>query len=179
LIIIIQSTMGVLNGTNSLESLFIKEDGVATETSIAQSKTEASVYHIYKAAQETSLLKTIKLNREEHIDYVLKGLKGLEKYFVGLDASKPWLCYWMLHSLDLLGHKIDKNLIKGGAILGLSQVTSVSLEIVVFYYAKQLLDSVGPKYMMITGQLASIIRVGLYGFLSTQLKPWMALPIEM
>ncbi|CAJ0831629.1 7100_t:CDS:2 [Entrophospora sp. SA101] len=65
------------------------------------------------------------------------------------------------------------------AILGLSQVTSVSLEIVVFYYAKQLLDSVGPKYMMITGQLASIIRVGLYGFLSTQLKPWMALPIEM
>ncbi|CAJ0843315.1 3726_t:CDS:2 [Entrophospora sp. SA101] len=171
--------MGVLNGTNSLESLFIKEDGVATETSIAQSKTEASVYHIYKAAQETSLLKTIKLNREEHIDYVLKGLKGLEKYFVGLDASKPWLCYWMLHSLDLLGHKIDKNLIKGGAILGLSQVTSVSLEIVVFYYAKQLLDSVGPKYMMITGQLASIIRVGLYGFLSTQLKPWMALPIEM
>nr|CAG8652593.1 303_t:CDS:10 [Entrophospora candida] len=101
--------MGILNGTNSLENLFIKDDGVATETSIAQSKTEASVYHIYKAAQETNLLKT-----EEHINYVLKGLKGLEKYFVGLDASKPWLCYWMLHSLDLLGHKIDKNLIKGG-----------------------------------------------------------------
>ncbi|CAJ0745158.1 5940_t:CDS:2 [Entrophospora sp. SA101] len=74
---------------------------------------------------------------------------------------------------------LSENFGASGAILGLSQVTSVSLEIVVFYYAKQLLDSVGPKYMMITGQLASIIRVGLYGFLSTQLKPWMALPIEM
>ncbi|CAJ0638479.1 14344_t:CDS:2 [Entrophospora sp. SA101] len=74
---------------------------------------------------------------------------------------------------------LDDNYHYSKTILGLSQVTSVSLEIVVFYYAKQLLDSVGPKYMMITGQLASIIRVGLYGFLSTQLKPWMALPIEM
>nr|CAG8503531.1 9581_t:CDS:2 [Entrophospora candida] len=54
---------------------------------------------------------------------------------------------------------LDDNYHYSKTILGLSQVTSVSLEIVVFYYAKQLLDSVGPKYMMITGQLASIIRL--------------------
>nr|CAG8449224.1 11458_t:CDS:2 [Entrophospora candida] len=64
-----------------------------------------------------------------------------------------------LDDLDDNYHYSKKNFGANGAILGLSQVTSVSLEIVVFYYAKQLLDSVGPKYMMITGQLASIIRL--------------------
>ena len=31
-------------------------------------------------------------------------------YWAALDASKPWLCYWILHSLDLLGYKIPEKI---------------------------------------------------------------------
>lgn len=32
----------------------------------------------------------------------MKGLTHLGPGFICLDASRPWLCYWILHSLDLL-----------------------------------------------------------------------------
>lgn len=44
----------------------------------------------------------VRLMREKHIAYVLKGLRYLGPGFICLDASRPWLSYWMLHSLDLL-----------------------------------------------------------------------------
>ena len=34
--------------------------------------------------------------------YLRKGLRGLSGGYVALDASRPWLVYWILHSLDLL-----------------------------------------------------------------------------
>ena len=45
----------------------------------------------------------IRLMREWHVRYILKGLVQLSSGYSSLDASRPWLCYWMLHSLDLLG----------------------------------------------------------------------------
>jgi protein farnesyltransferase subunit beta len=43
-----------------------------------------------------------------HLQY-LKGATsdGLSKWFVSLDASKPWIVYWILHALDLLGERDD------------------------------------------------------------------------
>lgn len=38
------------------------------------------------------------------------GLDILPSAFVSLDANKPWLCYWLLHSLDLLGSPISSRL---------------------------------------------------------------------
>lgn len=32
----------------------------------------------------------------------MRGLRYLGPGFICLDASRPWLCYWMLHSIDLL-----------------------------------------------------------------------------
>jgi protein farnesyltransferase subunit beta len=44
----------------------------------------------------------LKLNREAHIQYLQKALRGLGGGWASLDASKPWLCYWITHSLELL-----------------------------------------------------------------------------
>ena len=67
--------------------------------------------HTYIHQHEAQVLKEagvfneedeVRLMREKHIAYVLKGLRYLGPGFICLDASRPWLCYWMLHSLDLL-----------------------------------------------------------------------------
>lgn len=44
----------------------------------------------------------IRLMRDLHAVYLKKGLLGLPGGFVSLDASRPWLCYWILHALYLL-----------------------------------------------------------------------------
>jgi len=42
------------------------------------------------------------LEREKHVAFLLRGLKRLSESYECLDASRPWLCYWILHSLSLL-----------------------------------------------------------------------------
>ncbi|CAM9224600.1 unnamed protein product [Phaeothamnion confervicola] len=45
----------------------------------------------------------ILLLRERHVAFLLRGLESLGSGYVSLDASRPWITYWILHSLDLLG----------------------------------------------------------------------------
>ncbi|XP_068336017.1 protein farnesyltransferase subunit beta-like isoform X1 [Pyrus communis] len=52
----------------------------------------------------------IELQRDSHIEYLTRGLIGLPSSFSVLDANRPWLCYWILHSLALLGESIDDEL---------------------------------------------------------------------
>ena len=42
------------------------------------------------------------LRRDAHAAYIQKGLTRLPAGFIGLDASRPWLLFWMTHSLALL-----------------------------------------------------------------------------
>lgn len=54
----------------------------------------------------------IKLNRRLHAAFLMRGLeRPLTSSFLGLDASRPWLCYWILHSLDLLGMRPNTTLL--------------------------------------------------------------------
>ena len=48
-------------------------------------------------------LSTAVLNRDAHIAYLHKSLRVLSAGHVVLDASRCWLCYWIVHSLALLG----------------------------------------------------------------------------
>jgi protein farnesyltransferase subunit beta len=41
----------------------------------------------------------------------------LPGYLVALDASQPWLCYWMLYSLDILGNELSQDLVEKYQIL--------------------------------------------------------------
>ncbi|KAI8814567.1 terpenoid cyclases/protein prenyltransferase alpha-alpha toroid [Cladochytrium replicatum] len=38
----------------------------------------------------------------------MKGLPGLREGFTGVDASKPWLIYWMLHALELMSVELSE-----------------------------------------------------------------------
>ena len=43
------------------------------------------------------------LLRDKHTAYLLAGISAaLPSGFVSLDASRPWICYWILHALHLL-----------------------------------------------------------------------------
>lgn len=48
----------------------------------------------------------MQLRRERHISYCRRGLGSLNVGFEVLDASRPWICYWNSHSLDLLGYSL-------------------------------------------------------------------------
>ncbi|KAL3624243.1 hypothetical protein CASFOL_033059 [Castilleja foliolosa] len=50
------------------------------------------------------------LRRENHIEYLTKSLKQLGPNFAVLDANRPWLCYWIIHSIALLGDCVDDKL---------------------------------------------------------------------
>ncbi len=45
----------------------------------------------------------IRLLRRSHADYLIHNFDELPAGFVSLDASRPWIIYWILHSLYLLG----------------------------------------------------------------------------
>lgn len=45
---------------------------------------------------------TATLRRDQTVNFLLRGLKNLSEGFECLDASRPWLVYWIIHSLELL-----------------------------------------------------------------------------
>ena len=44
----------------------------------------------------------LRLRREAHAKYAAGGLSLLPGGFVSLDASRPWIVFWIVHSLALL-----------------------------------------------------------------------------
>ncbi|PIM99780.1 Protein geranylgeranyltransferase Type I, beta subunit [Handroanthus impetiginosus] len=64
------------------------------------------VYRLPPHAQSVNF----ELRRENHIEYLTKSLKQLGPSFSVLDANRPWLCYWIMHSIALLGDCVDDEL---------------------------------------------------------------------
>ncbi|KAF9917037.1 hypothetical protein BX616_002092 [Lobosporangium transversale] len=102
--------MGVLNREHDIQSYGYKDDGFPTKTSEQQVETEESICNAYFAyTQESPIPKpiaSIELRKSRHVKFLLGALDRLASYWVALDAAKPWLCYWILHSLDILEYKI-------------------------------------------------------------------------
>lgn len=85
--------------------LRLKNDGIFTTTTNDQMNIEEIVDDDYYA-ERRALGKTappLVLDRERHVKYLRSGLKGLAESFRVLDASRPWLIYWITHALDLMG----------------------------------------------------------------------------
>uniref|UniRef100_A0A0E0JIF0 Protein farnesyltransferase subunit beta n=1 Tax=Oryza punctata TaxID=4537 RepID=A0A0E0JIF0_ORYPU len=83
-----------------------------TVTQVEQMKVEAKVADIYRvffgnAPNANSLM--LELWREQHVEYLTRGLKHLGPSFHVLDANRPWLCYWMIHALALLDETPDED----------------------------------------------------------------------
>mmetsp|Transcript_19002 Transcript_19002/g.42523 ORF Transcript_19002/g.42523 Transcript_19002/m.42523 type:complete len:422 (+) Transcript_19002:48-1313(+) len=79
--------------------------GPDTVTSRDQRKTENDVVTCFKTflSSEKAQTEGIMLNREQHKQWLERGLVSLSPNFAGLNASRPWFCFWISHALDLLG----------------------------------------------------------------------------
>lgn len=88
----------------SIDSQRYNDDDYPTASSEEQKKVEDSVDAFFKTSQAAVRLEEgcPRLQRERHVAYLMKGLSHLPKAYQDLDASRPWLCYWILHSLELL-----------------------------------------------------------------------------
>src|SRR4051812_27665701 len=48
------------------------------------------------------------LNRKAHAQFLNNGLGQLPSQFVAMDSSRPWLMYWSLMSMHLMGYDTQK-----------------------------------------------------------------------
>ncbi|KAJ3008162.1 hypothetical protein HKX48_008729 [Thoreauomyces humboldtii] len=87
----------------------VGDDGFPTETSDAQREVEESILELYEADIDDG---SLTLQRPLHKTYLMKHIHSLPGWFSSLDASKPWLVYWILHSLDLLSIPISQGIAK-------------------------------------------------------------------
>ena len=103
-----------------------------------QQKTEAKVATLFNAFLEEPL-SSISIFIEPTIEFLKKGIfRFLSSGYSSLDASRPWICYWILHALQILGyqcteseasHVVDflnrcKDLKRGGYAGGPGQVSN-------------------------------------------------------
>ncbi|XP_036398354.1 protein farnesyltransferase subunit beta-like [Megalops cyprinoides] len=87
-----------------------KDDNVKTVTSVEQKKVEDSIQEVLSAYQQNHKLPQPALLREQHYVYLKRGLRYLSDSYECLDASRPWLCYWILHSLELLDEPVPASI---------------------------------------------------------------------
>ena len=83
-----------------------RDDGLETISSLEQLKVEGTVSEFYKRIKGNKF----ELRRDLHIDYLKEGLVNLSQDFECLDASRPWLCYWIVHALSLFGYTLEQDL---------------------------------------------------------------------
>ncbi|KAJ1733083.1 CAAX farnesyltransferase (FTase) subunit beta [Coemansia biformis] len=89
-----------------------------TETSRKQVDVEDTIGRIYQrfvdpgtAAQGGVIDDSrYRLMRGKHEQFVRDALHGLSSEFAVLDASQPWLAFWCLNSLDMMGSEIGPQL---------------------------------------------------------------------
>ncbi|PTU24265.1 hypothetical protein P175DRAFT_0505943 [Aspergillus ochraceoroseus IBT 24754] len=88
-------------------------DALITETTEVQDETVNKCLPFLKgihANQQDPLNRhgVPPLKRDEHISYLYDSLEDYPASFVGLDASRPWMVYWALAGLCLLGEDVSK-----------------------------------------------------------------------
>ncbi len=71
-----------------------------------QREVEQNVFLLRQSREEASLELPLKLLREHHIAFLLRSLDYLPRGYESLSAARPWIMFWIVHSLDLLGARI-------------------------------------------------------------------------
>ena len=88
----------------------IPTDNVSTPTSDLQEETEDECLPFLLGAESTEVNNQglPVLNRERHIAFLKSFLDRHLPKFHGLDASRPWMFYWCLNGLALLGDDVSQ-----------------------------------------------------------------------
>ncbi|CAL8469676.1 g9217 [Coccomyxa elongata] len=80
------------------------EDGLRTPSSEAQHSLEQHLISILKdfdGSTADQVGSSLELVRPRHVEYLHEGLRE-RQHHIALGCSRPWLCYWITHSLALL-----------------------------------------------------------------------------
>lgn len=77
------------------------EEGLKTLTTLKQVEIEKNVLKAYRCN------KNLTLTRHKHVAFLKNSLIHLDESYECLDSSRPWLCYWILHSLQILGETLE------------------------------------------------------------------------
>ena len=84
-----------------------------TKTEKEQCRTETLVKKAYCEKLEKWGDMAVRLFKLEHKNYLIRRLVNLPETIEHLDASQPWLAYWMVHSLRLLWCELSDKLKDG------------------------------------------------------------------
>lgn len=89
-------------------------DSLETATSKVQDATVSECLPLLKAVGNPSRdpvdfnkFGLLSLHREDHVRFLHENLAPFPANFVGLDASRPWMVYWALTALYLLGEDVS------------------------------------------------------------------------
>jgi hypothetical protein len=82
-------------------------DGLSTETLKLQSDAESIISSLLTEHQSSSASPL--LQKSQHTSFLTRFLRQpLPRMFTGLDASRPWILYWAVHSLALFNADLDE-----------------------------------------------------------------------
>jgi protein farnesyltransferase subunit beta len=85
--------------------------GVVTETWHLQRAIEQRIFLLQCAQNAKHAGPSVPpLARDDHLRYISAGLVRVPESTKGLNASQPWLLYWMLHAQDILGAPLDPDI---------------------------------------------------------------------
>ncbi|EIT80880.1 beta subunit of farnesyltransferase [Aspergillus oryzae 100-8] len=95
------------------KELPIIQDALTTETTNLQEETVNKCLPFLKGIHSSqkgpfNQFGVPALNRDDHIAYLYDSLEDYPGSFVALDASRPWMVYWALAGLALLGEDISQ-----------------------------------------------------------------------
>ncbi|KAK4684582.1 protein farnesyltransferase subunit beta, partial [Tremellales sp. Uapishka_1] len=86
-------------------------DAQLTATLIEQQETEFLISQLLTLTAPPSFSPNDQgtvLRKTEHSQFVASTFFKLPSAYISLDASRPWLMFWSVHSLDLLGVALDQ-----------------------------------------------------------------------
>ncbi|XP_076631836.1 farnesyl transferase beta subunit [Colletes latitarsis] len=81
------------------------DEGEQSKTSILQTSVENIILKLYKLNESKTHKPT--LMKETHIKLLKKSIHHLDNTYENSDCSRTWLCYWILHSLNILDERLD------------------------------------------------------------------------
>lgn len=94
----------------NIQKFLQRNDDVITHSYLEQKKVEASVLKNYENYKQLADRLRINLLRSKHLKFLKNGLTHLSEGYECLDASRPWLCFWILHSLELLDEPLPEEI---------------------------------------------------------------------
>lgn len=104
-----------------IEASCTSDEHVPTATSVEQRAVEKNCLKLYeefekfyeseddevKGVGSPSKHMHFSLQRDKTSRFLQRGLEQLSESYECLDASRPWLVYWILHALELLGKTVE------------------------------------------------------------------------